>query len=113
MQLPELQVVLGAVHAPVPELVAQHDRPGPPQLPQIPALQMPSPKPEQSPPLAMQIPETQHPPPLQPLPTQHGVPGSPQAATLPPSLPPCPAPPVPKMPPWLDMPPLAGDDWAS
>ncbi len=85
-QMPEVHLVPGAVHT-EPVLEAQHGWPGPPQLPQAPLLQMPLPRLMQAPPTAMQMSETQHPPPLQPLPSQQGVPGSPQAGTVAPPAP--------------------------
>ncbi len=75
VHFPALQVVLGAVHAPLAGLDPQQGRPGPPQLPQLPAEQTPSPRPTQVAPALMQIPATQHPPPSQLLPSQHTVPG--------------------------------------
>ena len=98
-QIPPVHLVWGAVHAPTPELLVQHGRPLPPQVPHEPALQTPPPSPTQDPPTAMQIPPTQQPPLPQPLPAQHWVPGSPHAATVPPPEPPS-APPAPvKLPP--------------
>jgi hypothetical protein len=99
-QIPAMHSVPGAVHATVPRLSPQHCRPGAPQLPHAPALHIPPPSPTQLLPTAMQIPETQHPPLLQLLPWQHGVPGPPQAGTLPPSSPPC----APPTPPWPEPP---------
>jgi hypothetical protein len=83
-----VQVVPGAVHIEDPLLVLQQGRPGPPQLPQVPAWQMPSPKPTHVVPAFMQMPETQQPPPLQPLPSQHVMPGVPQVGLALPSGPP-------------------------
>jgi hypothetical protein len=108
-QFPALHRVPGAVQAPVAGFEPQQVRPSPPQVPHAPALQIPPPKPMQLPPTAMQIPVTQQPPLLQPLPSQHCVPGSPQtigvlppvppcaepATSAPPTLPPLPSPPVP------------------
>ena len=60
-QVPALHFVLGAVHTLLlPEV--QQGRPGPPQVPHAPLLQMPLPRPTQTPPTVMQIPETQQPP---------------------------------------------------
>src|SRR5512138_124721 len=100
VQVPALQVVPAAVQTPVP----QQGKPAPPQVPQAPALQVPSPKPTQAPPGAMQIWDTQQPSPLQPLPSQQGRPGWPQAGT---ELPPLPAllPPTPPAPPPAPIPP--------
>ena len=109
-QVPALHFVPGAVQTAVLVLVAQQGRPGPPQLPHAPALQVPPPKPMQLLPTAMQIPETQQPPLLQLLRSQHCVPGPPQVGAVAPPSPPCAplappsAPPPPKTPP----PPCAG-----
>jgi hypothetical protein len=79
-QVPALHVVPAEVHTPVAGLLPQQGIPAAPQLPQAPALQTP-PTPTQVPPSVMQIPETQQPPPLQLFPSQHCVPGWPQAGT--------------------------------
>ena len=98
-QFPALHLVSGAVHDPALGFVPQHGWPAPPQVPHDPALQVPPPRPTQLPPTAMQIPVTQHPPLLQPLPSQHCVPGSPHVGLLVPPRPPCPRPPLPETPP--------------
>jgi hypothetical protein len=82
-QVPPLQRVLGAVHAP-PDPDEQQARPGPPQLPHAPALHRPPPRPTHDPPGAMQIPDTQQPPLLHAFPAQHGVPGAPHVPVAPP-----------------------------
>jgi hypothetical protein len=113
-QLPPVHLVSGAVHTPAPELEAQQGKPGPPQGPHAPAEHVPPPRPTQVAPTDMQMLVTQQPPLLQPLPSQHGMPASPQATTtvVPPApgcAPPAPgcAPPAPVMPPcpWIPPPP--------
>ncbi len=74
VQLPPLHTELGEVHTLAPVLLVQQGRPGPPQVPHTPLLQIPPPSPTQEPPSAMQIPETQQPPPVQVLPSQQGSP---------------------------------------
>jgi hypothetical protein len=83
-QVPLLHFVLAAVHEPVFASAPQQGRPGPPQVPQAPALQTPPPSPTQVPPWVMQMPATQQPPLLQALPAQHAKPASPQVAVVPP-----------------------------
>jgi hypothetical protein len=109
-QVPEVHLVPGDVHVPL-VLDPQHGKPGPPQVPQAPALHVPPPRFTQVPPTAMQIPETQHPPPLHVLASQHGVPGSPQRPGPVPPDPGAPPkdPPLPGRPPPLpSTPPLPG-----
>lgn len=72
---------------PEPEAPVQHGKPGPPQVPQVPALQVPPPAPTQVLPTAMQIPDTQQPPALQLLPSQQGVPGCPHVGESEPPFP--------------------------
>jgi hypothetical protein len=70
-QVPEEQVVVGAVHW----LEEQHGWPRPPQLPQLPDAQA---EPfAQVVPCEMQAPLLQQPPARQPLPMQQGSPGEP------------------------------------
>jgi hypothetical protein len=90
-QTPLLQVVRAAVHAPALGFAPQQGRPGPPQVPQVPALHLSPPMLEQLAPAARQMPEMQHPPPSQVLAAQQGSPGWPQAGA--------PLPPVPRAPP--------------
>jgi hypothetical protein len=105
-QMPLVQRVPGAVH-PVFGSVPQQGRPGPPQVPHTPALHTPPPRLAHTPPSDMQMPDTQQPPPAQEFPVQHGKPGWPQIALLPPvpgatppsTTPPLAAPPLPTMPP--------------
>jgi hypothetical protein len=101
--MPPLQVVRGAVHEPAPGLAPQQSWPGPPQVPQVPALHVSPPMLAQLAPAARQMPKTQHPPLSQLLPAQHAKPGCPHGDVLPPvpwTPPPTPAePPAPAKPP--------------
>jgi hypothetical protein len=99
-QMPPVQVVRAAVQVPALGDAPQQGWPGPPQVPQVPALHLSPPMLEQLAPAARQSPFTQHPPPLQTLAAQHANPGSPHAGETPPSVPRTPAtPPVPTSPP--------------
>jgi hypothetical protein len=100
-QVPLLRLVSADVHEPAFGSAPQQGRPGPPQVPQAPALQTPPPSPTQIPPWAMQIPDTHKPPPLQALPEQQAKPGSPQVAVVPPWA----TPPLPTIAPTTTLPP--------
>ena len=99
MQVPPVQRVCEALQDPAPGLEPQQGKPGPPQAPHEPLLQIPSPKPTQAVPAAMQIPATQQPPDEHTFASQHGVPGKPQL--IDPPLPLCIPPPAPPAPPPL------------